>query len=302
MKNKLSISEAISFGWHTFWSNWKFWVVVTLLIGAARIGTGTSFTAPAGRGGQGFLNDFKNEMPMIDQYPVESGISSVESEDYGADVFGVATKRVLGDKDTKANPVLVGIGIVYATVLVVFMILFSLLSILATIVLRMGHINLRLDAARGNEVFYKTLLNQVSFKKAVKVATAQFLAGLITLVGFIFFIVPGIYFMLRFMFASYVIVDEDLKIGESLKRSSQLTKGVKLKLFLFILVVFGMFLLGVIAFGVGTYIVSIVVSLALAHIYMQLADAAPKPAIETAVTEKESRNSENSSEEVKEAN
>ncbi|MBZ9577492.1 hypothetical protein KJA13_00430 [Patescibacteria group bacterium] len=57
------------------------------------------------------------------------------------------------------------------------------------------------------------------------------LVGLITMVGFLLFIIPGIIFSLWFSLAGYVLVSEDIKGMKALFRSKQLIKGYWWKVF-----------------------------------------------------------------------
>jgi len=153
--------------------------------------------------------------------------------------------------------------------LVAFLII-ALLNTLISMVFRMGFINLTLDAVRGNQVYYKTLLNQVSLKKAYRFLVANFLVGLNVFIGLILFIIPGIVYALKYYYVSYLIVDKDMKPREAMKYSSKLTKGVRFKL-LGMSFVFGLIsLLGVIVLGVGLIPASIVVSLANAYVFNKL--------------------------------
>ena len=52
-----------------------------------------------------------------------------------------------------------------------------------------------------------------------------FLKGVITLIGFIIFIIPGIVFAIWFSFASYVFVFENIKGFDALKKSRKLGRG-----------------------------------------------------------------------------
>lgn len=55
--------------------------------------------------------------------------------------------------------------------------------------------------------------------------------GFITLVGFLFFIIPGIIFAVWFSLATYVLVAEDLRGSKALSRSKQLVSGNWWKVF-----------------------------------------------------------------------
>lgn len=55
---------------------------------------------------------------------------------------------------------------------------------------------------------------------------------LIIIGGILLLIIPGIIFALKFQFANYLVVDQNLKPKQALKQSNQLTKGNLWKLFL----------------------------------------------------------------------
>lgn len=57
------------------------------------------------------------------------------------------------------------------------------------------------------------------------------LVGLITMLGFLLLIIPGIIFSIWFSLAAYVLVSEDLKGMKALSRSKQLIKGYWWKIF-----------------------------------------------------------------------
>lgn len=280
-KKTFSISEAISFGWNTFKSNWKFWIISFFIFSVASgsavsgINTSKNFNIPTNSTDEGVY-----ESP----YPVDY------SDEVGSNVLRDVPQNVLGATSfslNKENPtpqdyqmplknnstnfskwlwVLAPIGIV---VLIAFLIV-ALISTLISVVFRMGYLNLTLDAARNKEVYYKTILNQVSLKKAYRFLIANFLVALNVVIGLILFIIPGILYALKYYYVSYLVVDKDMKPIEAMKESSKLTKGVRFKL-LGMSFVFGLIsLLGVIVFGVGLIPASIVVSLANAYVFNKL--------------------------------
>jgi hypothetical protein len=84
-------------------------------------------------------------------------------------------------------------------------------------------------------------------------------------------VIVSVYFSLKFTFFKYFIVDKNSNIIESLKLSSETTKGVKWQLILFGLVMAGIMLLGFIALLVGILIALPVAMVASAAVYQQLA-------------------------------
>ncbi len=77
------------------------------------------------------------------------------------------------------------------------------------------------------------------------------LYGLIVAAGMILLIVPGVIWAIRFGMAPYLVVDKGLGPMEALRKSSELTSGVKWDLFVFGLVLVGINLLGLLALGIG---------------------------------------------------
>jgi hypothetical protein len=64
-----------------------------------------------------------------------------------------------------------------------------------------------------------------SFKKFSALLTTHLLSGLIVIVGFICFIVPGIYFIYKYFFAIHAVMIEDKSGSAALSRSGELMKG-----------------------------------------------------------------------------
>ncbi|MGH6867212.1 MAG: DUF975 family protein [Methyloceanibacter sp.] len=100
---------------------------------------------------------------------------------------------------------------------------------------------------------------------------ASILLGLTILAGILLLIVPGIIFALMFAFTTFLVIDRDLGPIEAMKESKRLTYGHKWTLLGFLLVLVGINLLGLIAFGVGLLVSIPVSSLAFAHAYRTLA-------------------------------
>lgn len=95
----------------------------------------------------------------------------------------------------------------------------------------------------------------------------QGLAGLIITLGLLLFIVPGIIFALWYMLAPYANLDEGLKGMDALRRSKELTQGLRGKIFLYI---FGFSLLVSIAIGILSTVLELIPILGmLGSIYVQ---------------------------------
>lgn len=134
-------------------------------------------------------------------------------------------------------------------------------------------------------------------KETLPYVGASILYGVIILLGLIAFVIPGLYFMIKYCFYGFLIADKKVGAFDSLKMSGQLTDGAKWIIVGFTLASFGIILLGMLAFGVGLIIALPVVSLALIFVYRSLydqtfnlapatpADVVTTPVVEAKVTE-----------------
>ena len=263
MKKTFSISEAISFGWRTFKSNWKFWIVASLITGMA---TGSS-SLP----GVGNLNRSSSTQTSSITKTVGRDLPYPKEPIIYDKVLGASTavqKLPMSDKGQSSNSMFILIPFVIITV--VGFVAVGVIGILVSTALRMGYVNLTLDSARNKQVYYKTILNQMSLKKAWRFLIANFLVTLNIIVGLILFIIPGILYALKYYFVSYLIVDKDMKPREAMKESGRLTKGVRFKLVSLTVVYFLIAILGFLVFGVGVIPASIVISIANAYIFNKL--------------------------------
>lgn len=99
---------------------------------------------------------------------------------------------------------------------------------------------------------------------------SSILYGLIVIGGIILFIVPGIYWAIKFQFFGYCIVDQKLGPVEALKKSSKITYQVKWKLLGFGLVMVGINILGFLCLFVGLFATIPTTMIAFAYVYRKL--------------------------------
>lgn len=148
-------------------------------------------------------------------------------------------------------------------------ILLNLASMVLTIILTIGMLNVFLRAARGDELIWANWFD--SSDRFVNYFIASILYNIIVLVGLVLLIIPGIYWALKYQFYKFAIIeDEDCGIIESFRRSAAATRQVKWKLFAFWFVTLGIALLGLIALGVGLFVAIPVIGVANAIIYLTL--------------------------------
>lgn len=156
---------------------------------------------------------------------------------------------------------------------------FNLLGLFLSAWMTSGYIKIILDYYGGTKRELTDVFTQFAY--FWRVLGASILVGIIVVLGFIALIIPGIYFGLRFMFTVPLIIDKNLDIGEAMKQSTELTRGIKGSLFLFVLVMIGVMILGFICLGVGVFIAMPVVWLAYIYLYKNLQPstvaAAPAP-------------------------
>jgi uncharacterized membrane protein len=99
--------------------------------------------------------------------------------------------------------------------------------------------------------------------------------GVLVAAGLILLVVPGIYLAVRYGLASFLVADGRVTdVLGAFRQSSELTRGRRLKLFLFGLVLVLMNVAGAILLGVGLLVTLPVTAFAAALVYRQLATRA----------------------------
>ncbi len=94
---------------------------------------------------------------------------------------------------------------------------------------------------------------------------ATLICELIVAAGLVLLVVPGVLWAVRFGFAPYLTLDQQLDPIEALHESARLTRGERGALFKLGLAFIGLNLLGALAFGVGLFLTLPVTFLAAAH-------------------------------------
>ena len=150
----------------------------------------------------------------------------------------------------------------------IFGLLVALVSLVASIILQLGLIRIYLDLIDKKDTKVETLFSE--YQHFFRYIVASILYGLVVIIGLIFFIVPGIYLALRYSFYSYFIIDKNVGILESLQKSSELTRGNKWKILLFLLVICGINILGLLFFVVGLLFTIPITSIAFSVLYRTL--------------------------------
>jgi hypothetical protein len=83
---------------------------------------------------------------------------------------------------------------------------------------------------QGQAVTYSEAIG-VGFRNWGRLFAARLVAGLIIMLGFLAFVIPGIYLSIRYALLDSAVVLEGAGVGESRARSAKLTEGRKLEIF-----------------------------------------------------------------------
>ncbi|MFZ3032381.1 MAG: DUF975 family protein [Candidatus Moraniibacteriota bacterium] len=150
-----------------------------------------------------------------------------------------------------------------------FSVIVSLTTALLGMFMSLGFIRLYLDLIDGGtEGRLSTIFspNQLFWSYV----GASILFGLAVGIGFLLFIVPGIYFAVKYQFYGELIVDKKMNALQALKKSGEITDGVKWQLFGFGLALLGVNILGALALGIGLFVTIPLSSVAYFIVYRKL--------------------------------
>ncbi len=169
-----------------------------------------------------------------------------------------------------------------------YSILYSILSLAGFVVglmMQMGIIAISLKFCDNKKPEFKELFHT---KNLFNFIVGTLIYGLIVIAGSILLVVPGIYWALKYQFVGYLIVDKGMKPMEALKKSGEMTNGLKWNLLGFYLVILGVNLLGLLALGIGLLVTVPTTTLAYAYVYRKISGgsltASPTPTTPPAAT------------------
>ena len=115
--------------------------------------------------------------------------------------------------------------------------------------LSLGILRIALNIIDGRAFTIGSLFSEG--RKILKVFLAGLLYGVITFIGLLLFVVPGVYLAIRFGYYKQAIVDRDLGVIEALSYSGAITANNKWRIFLLGILHFLTLLAGLLAFIVG---------------------------------------------------
>jgi uncharacterized membrane protein len=162
----------------------------------------------------------------------------------------------LGGKDEKFN---------------IILLLFGLIMIIVMLIIRIGYTKIFLRMHDGeNPKFVDIFKEYKTFWRYLGVCILETLA---VFGGLILLIIPGIFWAIRFSFASFIVVDTKMSPVKAMRESWAITKGKFWKLFGFYFVMGLLNFAGILLFGVGLLLTIPLTTLALIYIYRKLSAA-----------------------------
>ncbi len=145
--------------------------------------------------------------------------------------------------------------------------LFNLFMWVVNSIISMGIINITLKFVDKK----KPKLQDIYYtKKVFNYILASIIRSVIVIFGFILFIIPGIIFSIKLQYSEYLIVDKKLDAVDSIKKSWEMTKGVKWNLFLLGILLGLINILGLLCVFVGLLITIPLSMVANAYVYRKL--------------------------------
>ena len=140
--------------------------------------------------------------------------------------------------------------------------------VLISAIIELGMMKICLKIVDGREPHFEDLFNTIAM--FFKYAAASILYVVMVVIGMVFLVVPGIYLAIRFQFYFMCIIDEGLGPIAALEKSSRLTVGIKLDLFVFALLMGAINVAGAMCLMVGLFVSVPVSLLAYAFVYRYL--------------------------------
>jgi uncharacterized membrane protein len=160
-----------------------------------------------------------------------------------------------------------GFGLVFVTfgiIGIIVSVLGSLVTLVLSAAVTSAYIGGVLDIADGRPVTIESFFKP---RNVVSVVIASVLVGIITTIGTLLCIVPGVIASVFLMFTSVALVERNLPPTEGMKASYELTKGRFGDAFLALVVMVAITLVGALACGIGLLVAIPVAALFLVYTY-----------------------------------
>lgn len=136
------------------------------------------------------------------------------------------------------------------------------------LILNLGWMWVSIKLSRDESIVVLDLFDKVNKLPAYFVATLLY--QLLIIAGLLLFIVPGIYFSIKYAYVPYLIVDKNASISQAFGKSSRMTQGIKLRLIWLGFAVSFISTLGFFVFLIGGLVTLPIGAIAPALIYSRL--------------------------------
>lgn len=146
----------------------------------------------------------------------------------------------------------------------------NILAWLLGIIVSLGMVRIALKFVDGKKAEISDLISGTSLQLMLRYVGASIIFYIIVILGLILFVIPGIYLAIKFNYFQYLLVDQNTGILDAFRKSSEITKGIKIDLFLFGVLLGLVTLAGALAFLVGLLWTIPTSTLAAAYVYRKL--------------------------------
>lgn len=156
---------------------------------------------------------------------------------------------------------------------IVFVIFYWVLSL----TLMYNTFKINLDILHERSLNFKDLFSYPT-ETTIRYFAASFIYGVLVFAGLICFIIPGIYFAIKYMFTTTLIVDKGMPVFKAAEKSAEMVKGEMWQIFAFELVLLlsflAMIIIGLLCLLVGVipaaFIAGWIATFANLYIYRKL--------------------------------
>ncbi|MCL5019848.1 MAG: hypothetical protein M1426_05230 [Patescibacteria group bacterium] len=149
---------------------------------------------------------------------------------------------------------------------ILYIILYVVIFIINTII-GMGLIKISLEFVDKKKPKFSDLFHT---KNLVNFILVSLIRGVVTLIGFILLIIPGIIFSIRLQYATYLVIDKNLPPVDAVKKSWDMTRGNVWNLFFFIILLVLVNILGALLLLVGLFVTVPLTMIATTFVYRKL--------------------------------
>jgi hypothetical protein len=165
---------------------------------------------------------------------------------------------------------------------ILFVLLLSLVTIVFVSVSTLGIIKMNIMFKRGQEFTFDDFLSVGNC--LLNYAGAVILSAIVVMTGFLFFIIPGIIFIIRLSMTDYFLVDKKMGPLQAMSASWTATRGCVGMLILFAGTMHLLMTLGTLALVIGAIPAYMVMMVARAQVYDRLVDTCPELALPESTT------------------